>query len=103
MCCIVLLDGGVRELGVFGVSLTNKHTVVSIYKEIFKRACRGSTPANPMVRDPGLVMRGTGWTIARRQTGRHAPARYYWWGEMRLQWMPRLERSRLGLQMILVL
>src|ERR1041385_8449068 len=25
---------------------------------------RGCTPANPMVRDPGLVMRGTGWTIS---------------------------------------
>ena len=25
---------------------------------------RGSTPANPMARDPGLVMRGTGWTIS---------------------------------------
>ena len=29
-----------------------------------------------MVRDPGLVMRGIGWTIARRQTGGHVPARY---------------------------
>ena len=29
-----------------------------------------------MVRDPGLVTRGTGWTIARRQTGGHVPARY---------------------------
>src|ERR1043165_6391725 len=38
---------------------------------------RGSTPANPMVRDPGLVMRGTGWTIARRLTGGYVPARYY--------------------------
>ena len=38
---------------------------------------RGSTPANPMVRDPGLVMRGTSWTIARRLTGGYVPARYY--------------------------
>ena len=30
-----------------------------------------------MARDPGLVMRGTGWTIARRQTGGYVPARYY--------------------------
>ena len=30
-----------------------------------------------MVRDPGLVMRGTGWTIARRLTGGYVPARYY--------------------------
>ena len=29
-----------------------------------------------MVRDPRLVMRGTGWTIARRQTGGHVHARY---------------------------
>ena len=32
-----------------------------------------------MVRDPGLVMRGTGWTIARQQTGGYVPSRYYLW------------------------
>ena len=30
-----------------------------------------------MVRDPGLVMRGTGWAIARWLTGGDVPARYY--------------------------
>src|SRR4051812_44531114 len=30
-----------------------------------------------MVRDPGLDMRDTGWTMARRLTGGRAPARYY--------------------------
>src|SRR4051812_10195301 len=38
---------------------------------------RGSTPANPMVKEPGLVRRSTGWTIARRLTGGYVPARYY--------------------------
>ena len=45
-----------------------------------------------MVRDPGLVMRGTGWTIARRLTGGVVPARYYCL-EMRLQGRPRLVRK----------
>src|ERR1041384_816066 len=37
----------------------------------------GINPGKPMVRDPGLVMRGTGWTIARRLTGGYVPAQYY--------------------------
>src|SRR3954471_22057046 len=52
-----------------------------------------------MVRDPGLVMRGTGWTIARRLIGGSVPARYYCL-EMRLQGRPRLVRTRLGLQIV---
>src|SRR3954469_2336111 len=33
-----------------------------------------------MVRDPSLVMKGTGWTIARLLTGGYVPARYYCFG-----------------------
>src|SRR4051812_32963309 len=52
-----------------------------------------------MVRDPGLVMRGTGWMIARRLTGGGLPTRYYCL-EMRLQGRPRLVCTRLGLQIV---
>src|SRR3954471_11823405 len=61
--------------------------------------CRGSTPANPMVRDPGLVMRWHRLDDARRLTGEVLPARYYCL-EMRLQGRPWLVRTRLGLQVV---
>src|SRR4051812_28360774 len=62
-----------------------------------RRQLTGINPGKSMVRDPGLVMRGTGWMIAHQLTGGDVPARYYSL-EMRLQGRPRLVRTRLGLQ-----
>src|ERR1041385_8964233 len=39
-----------------------------------------------MVRDPGLIMRGSGWTIARRLTGGYVPSRYYC-SDMRMEFL----------------